>query len=76
MAGAYRVQFKTDENNLRSRKAILKIGAQFEGVLRNDMIRDNGTKRNSAYYSIIEQEWPSAKLKLKQLISLKANQPG
>lgn len=71
VAGTYRVQFKTDENNLRSRKAILKIGAQFEGILRNDMVRDNGTKRNSAYYSIIEKEWPGVKTKLRELISIK-----
>lgn len=52
-----RVQLKTDENNVRSRKAILKIGARYEGVLRNDMIRDDGSFRNSAYFSIIDSEW-------------------
>lgn len=56
-----RVQLKTDENNQRSRKAIQKIGGEFEGVLRNDMIREDGTKRNSAYFSIIEEEWPVKK---------------
>lgn len=54
---AIRVQLKTDEINLRSRKAIEKIGAKFEGVLRNDIIRDNGTYRSSAYYSILVDEW-------------------
>ena len=54
---AVRVQLKTDENNIRSRKAIEKIGGQFEGVLRNDMIRDNGTNRNSVYFSILDTEW-------------------
>jgi len=67
----YRVQFKTDENNLRSRNAIEKVGGKFEGILRNDMLRDDGTKRNSAYYSIIEEEWPMAKMNLKkQLIDI------
>mgnify|MGYP001401723049 CR=1 FL=1 len=67
----YRVQFKTDENNLRSRSAIEKVGGKFEGILRNDMLRDDGTKRNSAYYSIIEEEWPIAKMNLKkQLIDI------
>jgi RimJ/RimL family protein N-acetyltransferase len=61
---ASRVQLKTDENNLRSRSAIQKIGGQFEGILRNDMIRDNHTKRNSAYYSLVEEEWPDSKIKL------------
>jgi RimJ/RimL family protein N-acetyltransferase len=68
-----RVQLKTDENNLRSRKAIEKIGGQFEGILRNDMIRDNNTKRNSAYYSIIEEEWNHKKLKLANLYHVKKN---
>lgn len=58
---AKRVQLKTDENNVRSRKAIEKIGGQFEGIMRNDMIRDNGTIRNSAYYSILDYEWESTK---------------
>lgn len=66
-----RVQLKTDEKNLRSRKAIEKIGGQFEGILRNDMIRDNQTRRNSAYYSIIEEEWTEKKLKLKCLYQAK-----
>ncbi|PWT70709.1 MAG: N-acetyltransferase [Bacteroidetes bacterium] len=60
-----RVQFRTDENNIRSRKAIEKIGGKFEGIIRNDMIRDNGTMRNSACYSIIDEEWPACKAKLK-----------
>jgi RimJ/RimL family protein N-acetyltransferase len=64
---AVRVQLKADEQNQRSRKAIVKIGAQFEGILRNDMIRDNGTFRNSAYYSILASEWEEKK---PQLIAL------
>ncbi|MBC7426541.1 MAG: GNAT family N-acetyltransferase [Bacteroidia bacterium] len=51
------VQLKTDELNIRSRKAIEKTGAKFEGIIRNDMIRENGTSRNSASYSIIAKEW-------------------
>jgi len=53
-----RVQLITDENNIRSRKAIAKIGATFEGVLRNDMTRENGTQRNTVVFSIIDSEWP------------------
>lgn len=63
----HRVQLKTDENNVRSRKAIEKIGGRFEGVLRNDMARDNGTKRNSAIYSIIDEEWDEKKSRLTTL---------
>lgn len=70
---ATRVQLKTDENNLRSRKAIGKIGGQYEGIFRNDMLRDNGTKRNSAYYSIIDNEWNDVKLRLTELYQIKKN---
>lgn len=66
-----RVQLKTDENNWRSRKAIEKIGGQFEGILRNEQIRDNGTFRNSAFFSIIEQEWPAKKIALGALVENK-----
>jgi len=56
-----RVFFKTDSNNLRSQKAMEKIGAKYEGTLRNHMIREDGTFRHSAYYSIIESEWEEVK---------------
>jgi RimJ/RimL family protein N-acetyltransferase len=59
-----RVQLVTDENNLRSRTAILGIGAQFEGMLRNERIRANGAYRNTAMYSIVDTEWPAVKDKL------------
>lgn len=65
---AIRVLLKTDENNIRSRKAIEKIGGKFEGILRNDMIRENGTHRNSAYYSIIDAEWKETKSRIKKLL--------
>ncbi len=68
---AIRVQFKTDENNIRSRKAITRIGAQYEGIIRNDRIRENGTIRNSAYFSIIESEWTSVKQHLTALVQNK-----
>ncbi|HMQ78554.1 MAG TPA: GNAT family protein [Ignavibacteria bacterium] len=61
-----RVFFKTDGNNIRSQKAMEKIGAKFEGVLRNHMIREDGTFRHSAYYSIIESEWEGVKEKLSE----------
>ncbi|HEX6889923.1 MAG TPA: GNAT family protein, partial [Chryseolinea sp.] len=74
---AVRVQFKTDENNVRSRKAIEKVGGKFEGVLRHDMLRDNGTKRNSAYYSIIDDEWSALKISLTDQLNVRRNaQPG
>ncbi|HTN44838.1 MAG TPA: GNAT family protein [Flavipsychrobacter sp.] len=60
----YRVQLKTDVLNIRSRTAIEKIGAKFEGIFRNDMVRDNNTKRDSAYYSITNEEWEAVKSEL------------
>ncbi|CAN5570407.1 GNAT family protein [soil metagenome] len=54
---AIRVQLKTDQNNIRSRTAIEKIGAKFEGILRKDKIKDNSIPRSSAYYSILDEEW-------------------
>jgi RimJ/RimL family protein N-acetyltransferase len=64
--GAIRVFFKTDEQNARSRAAIAKLGAQFEGILRNHKIRRDGSYRNSVYFSVIESEWPQVKAQLQQ----------
>jgi RimJ/RimL family protein N-acetyltransferase len=74
--GACRVEFRTDVLNLRSRKAIEKLGAQFEGVLRNHMIRSNGTKRDSAYFSILDTEWDVVKKHLAATLSEKLSQGG
>jgi RimJ/RimL family protein N-acetyltransferase len=59
-----RVQFKTNEHNMRSRKAIQKIGGCFEGILRNHMLGQNGRKRSSAFFSIIDTEWEQVRQKL------------
>jgi len=61
--GCIRVQLKTDRRNERSRRAIERIGGQFEGILRNHMIMPYGL-RDSAYYSIIDTEWPGVKASL------------
>lgn len=63
---AVRIQLKTDSTNLRSRRAIEKIGAQFEGILRAHRIRPDGEVRDTAIYSITQAEWPSVKELLKQ----------
>lgn len=59
--GAERVQFTTDVNNLRSRRAILKLGAKFEGKLRSDKRRADGSMRDSMIYSILADEWPAVR---------------
>ena len=59
--GAVRVQLKTDQRNERSQRAIERIGATREGVLRKQMILWDGFIRDSVYYSVIDSEWPRVK---------------
>lgn len=59
--GAVRVQLRTDANNLHSQRAIEKLGARREGVLRKYQIRSNGTVRDTVVYSILAEEWPEVK---------------
>jgi N-acetyltransferase len=66
--GTIRVQLKTDSRNIRSQRAIERLGAVKEGILRNHMILPDGFIRDSVYYSIIEREWPAVKLHLEGLI--------
>lgn len=56
--GAERVELKTDSRNEQSKTAIQKIGAKFEGELRNHSVMPNGYRRNTSVYSIIRSEWP------------------
>jgi N-acetyltransferase len=67
--GAARVQFKTDLNNLHSQRAIEKLGAQREGVLRRYQVRSNGLHRDTVIYSLIAEEWPEAKARLEARIA-------
>ncbi|MEC4728436.1 GNAT family N-acetyltransferase [Shewanella sp. D64] len=62
--GAIRVEIKTHEKNQQSRSAILRIGAKFEGVLRNNRILPDGNVRSTAIFSITEQEWLKVKSEL------------
>jgi RimJ/RimL family protein N-acetyltransferase len=64
--GVNRVQLKTQHDNIRSRKAIEKIGGLYEGVIRQHILKDNGTYRSSAYFSILKEEWDSVKPKLQE----------
>jgi len=56
-----RVELKTDVLNLRSRRAMLKIGATEEGVLRSHTQMHDGRRRDTIYYSILKPEWPGIK---------------
>ena len=59
--GLRRVEFKTDARNERSRGALLAAGATFEGILRKHMVVRDAGARDSAYYSVIDDEWPAVK---------------
>ena len=61
---AIRVQFRTHHLNSKSQRAIERLGAVKEGMLRNHMIMPDGSYRHSVFYSIIESEWPQVKAAL------------
>ena len=63
-----RVQLKTDQRNERSQRAIERIGAVKEGVLRNHMILPDGRYRHSVFYSILDTEWPDVKKRLEAMM--------
>lgn len=64
--GCLRVQLKTDLRNERSQRAIERLGAVREGVLRNHMLMPDGHVRSSVYYSILAEEWPAVKIRLEE----------
>lgn len=68
--GAIRVQLKTDSRNITSQRAIERIGAVKEGILRNHVIMPDGYYRHSVYYSILESEWPTVKAYLEGKLSI------
>jgi RimJ/RimL family protein N-acetyltransferase len=66
--GFARVQFRVAHQNIRSQKAVEKIGALREGELRKFTIRNDGSWRNTVVFSIIDDEWPEKKKHLQELI--------
>jgi len=67
--GCYRVEFKTDLLNEKSRNALRRIGAQEEGILRKHQITQSGRVRDTVYYSIIDTEWPEVKKRLEEKLT-------
>jgi len=63
-----RVELKTDVLNAPSRKAMLRIGAREEGVLRKHTLMWTGRYRDSIYYSILDEEWPEVKEQLERML--------
>jgi RimJ/RimL family protein N-acetyltransferase len=64
--GVHRVCFHTDARNERSRAALVRIGAQFEGVLRAHRLSSDLKPRDSARYSILAGEWPTVRALLER----------
>lgn len=62
------VEFRTHYINQPSRRAIERLGAKFDGILRSHMIMANGTVRDTAVYSIVASEWPTVEANLKWLL--------
>lgn len=65
-SGMVRVQFKTDVRNARSRAAIEKLGASYEGIFRKHRQRPDGSWRDTVFYSILDDEWPELRIKAQQ----------
>jgi RimJ/RimL family protein N-acetyltransferase len=61
--GCQRVEFKTDARNARSRRALAAIPAEFEGIFRRHMMMPFGP-RDSAYFSVIADDWPDVRARL------------
>ncbi len=68
--GAERVELKTDALNAHSRGAMLKMGAQFEGIHRRHMRRADGTLRDTAWFSVIREEWPAVRAGLEARVRM------
>ena len=64
--GVNRVQLQTDARNLRSQRAILALGAEFEGVLRRHMVAKDGYVRDSVIFSVVSTTWPTVRLRLRE----------
>src|SRR5215831_11256605 len=67
--GARRVEFKTDAKNDRARAALAAIPSEFEGIHRKHMIVRDGERRDSAWYAVIDDDWPGVKAALERRIS-------
>ena len=68
--GLQRVEFKTDARNERTRRALLALGAEFEGIFRKHMMLPTGP-RDSAWYGITEDDWPAVKAHLTERLARK-----
>jgi RimJ/RimL family protein N-acetyltransferase len=70
--GCRRVELKTDALNARSRAAIAALPAQFEGIHRQHMLVRDGENRDTAWYSILDNEWPTVRARLEERLRARA----
>ncbi len=69
-SGAERVELKTDALNLQSRNAMLKLGCNFEGVMRHQIRRPDGSWRDNAWFSVIAEDWPALRARIEARLGL------
>jgi N-acetyltransferase len=70
--GMRRVEFKTDAKNERARAALAALPSEFEGIHRKHMVVRDGERRDSAWYSVIDDDWPAVKVALERRIAVAA----
>ena len=70
--GFLRVEFKTDAKNERARAALAALPSELEGVFRKHMLVRGGERRDSAWYSVIDDDWPAVKTALRERLAGKA----
>lgn len=63
-----KVEFRIDERNNKSRRAVEKLGATLEGILRKDVLMKNGFRRSTCCYGILKEEWPEIKAELLKVV--------
>ena len=66
--GCSRVQIKTATENVRSRKAIERLGAKYEGLFRNYLVYEDGSTHDRVIYSVIDKEWPDVRKRLENFL--------
>jgi RimJ/RimL family protein N-acetyltransferase len=66
--GCRRVEFKTEARNARARAALAALPAEFEGIHRKHMLVRGGERRDSAWYAVIDDDWPEVKAALERRI--------
>lgn len=67
-----RLALRTDNLNVRSQRALSRLGLVYEGTLRSHMRRQDGTRRDSLYYSLLVDEWPTVRDRLRARVAARA----